>query len=163
MLAATYTDIVEDGTLGQANWQEGSGTGAPIDGVLCLPNENYHIHSLVSIYRNGTRLALPASIGLKGCAYELHTHDATGVVHVETDVKKTFTMGQFFSVWGQPLGISNVAGLKEGAHFYLIENETVTPYTGNPADIQFTPRREIAIVVGTPPAALVKHRWPNNL
>lgn len=163
-LAATYTDIVEGTALGQANWAEGSGTGSPIDDVTCLLDDKYHIHSMISIYRNGTRLQVPAQIGLKGCSYELHTHDGSGVVHVETTVQKKFTVGQFFSVWGQPLGISNVAGLTGSTpHFYVIENETVTPYTGNPADIELAEHREIAIVIGTPPAAFMKHRWPTSL
>lgn len=163
VLAAAYTDVAEGATLGEAHWPEGSGTGASIDGVACVANDNYHLHAMISIYRDGTRLALPASIGLKGCTYELHTHDGSGVVHVETDVQKKFTVGQFFSVWGQPLGASNVAGLTGTARFYLIDQEQLTPYTGNPADIELTRHREIAIVVGAPPAALMKHRWPANL
>jgi hypothetical protein len=162
-LAANYTDIVEGTTLGQSNWPNGSGTGKPIDGVICPTSEDYHIHSMVSIYRDGTRLAVPKDIGLVGCTYELHTHDATGVVHVETTAQKTFTFGQFFEVWNQSLGASNVGGIAGTAKFYLIENEHVTAYTGNPADIELAPHRELAIVIGTPPAALARHRWPKEL
>jgi hypothetical protein len=162
-LDSKYTDIVEQTTLGKPNWPEGSGTGSPIDGVKCLVTEDYHIHGMVSIYRDGTRLALPAAIGLVGCSYELHTHDSSGVVHVETSVKTKFTFGQFFEVWGQPLGASNVGGISGTVKFYIIDNETVTPYTGNPADIEITPHRELAIVIGTPPAALARHRWPKEL
>lgn len=162
-LASTYTDIGEGMTLGQEHWGSGSGTGQPIDGIQCVNSEAYHIHSIVSIYLNGTRLALPAEIGLKGCTYEIHTHDESGFVHMETEAAKKFTLGQFFSVWGQALGTSEVAGLTGIIRFYLIDNETVTPYTGNPADIEFASRREIAIVVGTPPDALVRHRWPAGM
>jgi hypothetical protein len=163
VLAANYTDIVEGAALGQSNWPAGSGTGNPIDGVNCLVNENYHIHGMVSIYRNGTRLAVPAQIGLTGCSYELHTHDATGVVHVETNAQKTFTFGQFFEVWGQSLGASSVGGISGTVKFYVIENEQVRPYTGNPADIEIASHRELAIVIGDPPAALARHRWPKEL
>jgi hypothetical protein len=162
-LAANYTDIVEGNTLGQPNWPNGSGTGSPIDGVGCAANENYHIHAMVSIYREGTRLAVPAEIGLRGCDYELHTHDSTGVVHVETNAQKTFTFGQFFEVWGQSLGTSNVGGISGTVKFYVIENEQVKPYTGNPADIELASHRELVIVIGTPPAALARHRWPKEL
>ena len=163
VLASTFTDVAEGITLGQANWEDGSGSGAPIDGVNCAASQSYHIHALISIYREGTRLALPASIGLRGCTYELHTDDRSGVVHVETDAQKTFTVGQFFSVWGQPLGASNVAGLTGTVRFYLIDNGTITPYTGNPADIELKRHQELAIVVGTPPAAVANHRWGPNL
>lgn len=30
----------------------------------------------------------------------LHTHDATGVIHVESPTVRTFSLGQFFGVWG---------------------------------------------------------------
>jgi hypothetical protein len=162
VLAANYTDVVEGTTLGQPNWPDGSGNGQPIDGVGCAASENYHIHAMVSIYRNGTRLAVPGHIGLNGCTYELHTHDAAGIVHVETNVQKTFTFGQFFEVWNQPLGASNVGGIAGAAKFYVIENEKVTP-VDHPEDVELGEHRELAIVIGTPPAALAKHRWPNSL
>jgi len=164
-LAANYTNIVENTTLGQPNWPNGSNAnGKPIDGVNCTTTETYHLHAMVSIYRNGTRLAVPKDVGIvSGCTYELHTHDLTGVVHLESSAAKTLTFGQFFEVWAQPLGAANVGGISGSVKFYLIENEHVTPYTGNPADIELAAHRELAIVIGTPPAALDKHRWPSSL
>ncbi len=32
----------------------------------------------------------------------IHTHDASGVLHVESPVKKDFTLGDFFAVWKRP-------------------------------------------------------------
>jgi hypothetical protein len=161
-LAASETPIVEGATLGQQKWADGSAPGARGDGVECTTSENYHLHGLVSVYQNGTRLAVPKNIGIGTCTYELHTHDATGVVHVETSAQKKFTFGQFFTVWGQPLGAGNVGGITGTAKFYVIENGTVTP-TSTPADVEIAPHRELAIVIGTPPAALVRHRWPSEL
>jgi hypothetical protein len=159
-LADTTTDLAEGSVVGQTNWPNGSGTGATIDGVPCLTSEKYHVHMVVSIYRNGTRLALPAGLGLTGCAYELHTHDSSGIVHLEAESQRTFTLGQFFSVWGQSVSSSSVAGISGQAWFYTIDSGKVTPFTGNPATIQFAPSREIAIVIGTPPAKLDKNRLP---
>jgi hypothetical protein len=162
-LAANYTDIpAEGGSFGQQKWADGSVPGARGDGVECTTSENYHLHGLVSIYQNGTRLAVPKNIGINTCTYELHTHDATGVVHVEAPAQKRFTFGQFFTVWGQPLGASNVGGIAGTVKFYVIENETVKP-ASEPADVEITAHRELAIVIGTPPAALVRHRWPGAL
>jgi hypothetical protein len=162
-LAASETPIVEGATLGQQKWAEGSVPGAKGDGVECMTGENYHLHGLVSIYQDGTRLAVPKNIGIIGtCTYELHTHDATGVVHLETSAQRKFTFGQFFTVWGQALGAGNVAGISGAAKFYVIEDGKVTP-TSAPADVEITPHRELAIVIGTPPAALVRHSWPKEL
>jgi hypothetical protein len=77
-------------------------------------------------------------------------------------VQKTFTFGQFFEVWNQPLGSVNVGGIAGAAKFYVIENEKVTP-VDHPEDVELAEHRELAIVIGTPPAALAKHRWPNSL
>lgn len=162
-LAASYTDLVAGSTVGKVTgWTGGSATGAPIDGVICATSETYHAHSVVSIYQDGVRLALPPQIGLTGCAYELHTHDATGIVHLEAASQKPFTLGQFFSVWGQPLSATGVAGLAGTPRFYTIDNEKVAAFTGDPRTIALAAHREIAIVIGTPPAKLDKNRMPDG-
>jgi hypothetical protein len=160
-LASTYTDL---GTQsGQTTWADGSGTGAPIDGVNCMGTMASHTHSLLSIYRDGVLLQLPASIGLNGCTYEIHTHDHSGVVHIEPSITRTFTLGQFFAVWGQPLSRAAVAGLAGPARYYVIDNETLTRFDGNPADLTFAAHKEIVIITGTAPAVLPKYRWPASL
>lgn len=166
-LSSSSTVLAEGSTIGTANptWKDGSGTGSPIDGITCRINETYHVHAVVSIYWNGTRQALPALIGLVGCTYEIHTHDLSGVVHLEADSQRSVTLGQFFSVWGQPLSNSNVAGITGQAWFYTIDmdNATVTPFTGSdPRTVAITPHAEIAIVIGTPPAALDKDKLPTG-
>ena len=45
------------------------------------------------------------------CDYPLHTHDTSGKIHVEADAPSTFTLGQLFAIWGQPLSYSNIAGI----------------------------------------------------
>jgi len=34
----------------------------------------------------------------------LHTHAADGIIHTESPVERTYTLGDFFDIWGQPLG-----------------------------------------------------------
>jgi hypothetical protein len=162
-LATTYTDLAEGASNGRQNWPDGSGSGSAISGVGCATTVRHHIHSLVSIYQDGTRMAVPESIGLKGCTYEMHTHDRTGIVHVETDMEKKFTLGQFFALWGQPIARAGVAGLPGPARFYIIQNETLTPYDGNPSDIEFAGHKEIVIITGTAPAEVPRHRWAPGL
>jgi hypothetical protein len=163
VLADTYTGLGDD--TRQATWSAwvAPPNRATVSGVGCLVNENFHQHSLVSIYRDGVRLGLPDNIGRSGCAYELHTHDATGVVHIETDVPKKFTLGQFFALWNQPLGANGTAGLGSPVRFYVIEKEKLTRYTGDPAALELVAHREIVIVGGTAPAVLPKYRWPAGL
>ena len=77
-------------------------------GVDCLPNGHanlsQHIHQKLTIVVDGQSVELPANIGIaRNCLAEVHTHDSTGTIHVESVLAvKNFSLGQFFQVWGQP-------------------------------------------------------------
>jgi hypothetical protein len=164
-LAEAYTDLVAGTSTSPQGWPAWTApTGHPaVGGVNCVSSEVYHLHALVSIYKNGVRQGLPEDVGRNGCTYELHTHDVTGVVHIETNVAKKFTLGQFFALWNQPLGANGTAGLPGPIGFYLIENDKLTPLAGDPAQLELGAHREIVITSGPPPATLPKYRWPSGL
>lgn len=47
---------------------------------------------------------MPSQIGITPSgALPLHTHDDSGLIHVESPKRKTFKLKDFFKVWGQPL------------------------------------------------------------
>ena len=75
-------------------------------GALHLPGESdaaFHIHARLRIFVDGQPVAVPAGVGIDpagGLLAPLHTHDASGIVHIEADRPFPFTLGQFFSVWG---------------------------------------------------------------
>jgi hypothetical protein len=166
LLATTLTALVPATVKVPAYWPAwlGVGGGKTIDGVGCFGTANMHVHALISIYKDGKRLGFPGSIGRihTGCyhAYEMHVHDATGVIHIETDVPKTFKLGQWFSLWNQPLGRDLTAGLAGPVRFYVIEKGTITPYAGNPYDIEMKPHREVLIVTGTAMSVVPNYQWP---
>jgi hypothetical protein len=97
--------------------------------ALKLPpggSEHFHHHALLHIYVNGLLVPLAANIGLdpaKHLESSLHTHDHTGVIHMEAAHPFPFTLGDFFSVWGVKLGPAQLGGLTgygaEKLHFYL--------------------------------------------
>jgi hypothetical protein len=63
----------------------------------------FHIHPMLKIIEDGKNIPIPADIGITNdCLHPLHTHDATGELHVESPVKRDFTLGDFFTVWNQP-------------------------------------------------------------
>lgn len=78
-------------------------------GVACLANghENLaqHIHPILAITVDGVSEAVPATIGLRSdCMAEVHAHDGTGKIHIESaDAGKKFSLQDFFSVWGKTL------------------------------------------------------------
>src|SRR5262245_7269677 len=88
--------------------------------------ETFHIHSMLHIYVNGLLVPLPAEIGLdtaKGIESSMHTHDSTGIIHMEAPHAFRYTLGDFFMVWGVKLGPAQVGGLTgyggDKLHFFL--------------------------------------------
>lgn len=76
--------------------------------VACLPsghqNLAQHIHPAMMVTVNGMTEVIPANVGYSGdCMAELHTHDADGVIHIETVTPtRSFTARDFFTVWARP-------------------------------------------------------------
>ena len=65
----------------------------------------YHWHARLSIVSGSTPVTIPGNVGLGfNCAEPLHTHDESGQIHVETDVNRLYTVGDFLKVWGKPFG-----------------------------------------------------------
>lgn len=66
-----------------------------------------HIHPVLSITVDGKPEPIPAEIGLSAsCEHAIHTHDedtALGVIHVESQDRRAYTLGDFFSVWGKSM------------------------------------------------------------
>jgi hypothetical protein len=167
-LAADYTPLVQGTLYNTAAWPVWWGNnGKPVAAVNCLLNANWHKHMLISIYSNGKRLGFPDGIGRvhAGCyhAYEMHVHDVTGIIHMESDTPKNFTLADWFALWQQPLSRDGAAGLPGPVRFYIIENGKITRYDGDPAQIAMVAHREVLIVTGTPLATVPKYQWPLGL
>jgi len=167
-LASPSVTLGSGATIGAVTWADGDtasgGHAASVGGVNCLVTEEYHIHAHLSIIKDGQQLAIPAHIGLDGCAFELHTHDASGVIHVETSAYRPFTLGQFFAVWGQPLTASNVAGIADRAiKVYTSDGGAVSEFTGDPATLVLSNHLSITIVLGAVPQQIPAYAWGGGL
>jgi hypothetical protein len=135
-------------------------------GLQCnVTSEAYHVHSHLSIYLNGEALAVPANIGIVDtasahCDYSTHTHNMTGILHVEAPAAGLFTLGQVFAIWGQSLTYTDVAG-NPGLPVvvYITDNNVVSQYTGDLAMIELLSHREITIQIGTPIAEIPRFNW----
>jgi hypothetical protein len=107
--------------------------GQQIDGITCQAGEQvlFHIHAHLTIFVDGAPRRVPAGIGIAPplevdetpvgafvagapCFMWLHTHSADGIIHTESPVNRTYTLGEFFDIWGQPLsrhGVGPTRGL----------------------------------------------------
>jgi hypothetical protein len=137
-----------------------------------------HVHAHLDVFVDGKPIVVPAGIGINiddpevrrfdepdgsvayggitlcstPCISPLHTHDATGIIHTESASPEPNTLGQFFTEWGVDLSESCVGEFCSPEPIALYVNGE--PYTGDPRAIELTDRKEIAIVMGTPPAQI---------
>ena len=65
-----------------------------------------HTHTELAVSVNGRPMEVPAAIGIdepSGHIAALHTHDTTGLVHVESPQENdSYTLEQFLTLWGMP-------------------------------------------------------------
>jgi hypothetical protein len=129
----------------------------PIAGVECDRGEQtgYHIHTRLEIFIEGQRSDVPTNIGVKQgeCLYWLHTHqppDPPGLIHVEAPEDKNFTLGDFFAVWGQPLGSTELLDRTVGPGQEIRATVGTAPFEGNPADIPLQDGDLIRLELGPP-------------
>jgi sulfur carrier protein ThiS len=81
-----------------------------------------HIHPKLSVKVDGKTIPVPEQIGINKSLYKdrsldkygmkgmapLHTHDNSGVIHVESTVNRDYTLGEFLKIWGIDLNGKSV-------------------------------------------------------
>ena len=81
-------------------------SGTPV--FPCIRQEGgllYHWHTDLSISSAAGSVSIPAGIGIGAfCLEPIHTHDATGRIHIESDTAHRYSVGDFFRVWGKSFG-----------------------------------------------------------
>jgi hypothetical protein len=140
-----------------------------------------HVHAHLDVFVDGKLVLVPSGIGIDidnpavkrfdepdgstsyggidlctgPCISPLHTHDVSGIIHTESASPVPNTLGELFTEWGVPLDQTCVAT-------YCAPDTKVAIYvdgeafTGDPRTIELTDRREIAVVIGTPPPEIPK-------
>jgi hypothetical protein len=147
------------------------------DGIRCQGAEQvlFHIHAHLTVFLNGAPRRIPYGIGIPGaqvtptpagpyvaagsCFYWLHTHAADGIIHIESPVQRTYTLGNFFDVWRQRLSPSEV-GPVAGPVTALYNGQV---FRGNPRDVPLTKHAQIQLEVGRPLVAPVRISFPAGL
>lgn len=140
-------------------------SGDPVDGIESGTMEQlaFHIHAHLRIFVDGQEKAVPYGIGIipplqmaadaagnpvvgggKGI-YWLHTHDSSGVIHMEAPARVSFTLGEFFDMWGQPLSAAQVGP----AHGQLTVFVNGKPVTGDPRSVPLNAHDVVQLDVGS--------------
>jgi hypothetical protein len=111
----------------------------------------FHIHQHLDIVVDGNAVAVPAQIGITdaGEFAVIHTHDTTGVIHVESPVQKDYTLADLFGVWGLRLTKSCIGGLCTNGTKTLAVYVNGKLVTGDPTKVVLSEHEEILVTYGT--------------
>jgi hypothetical protein len=148
-----------------------STSGQPVANIQCDTGEQtaVHYHAHVDILVRNVSVPIPAGVGIVQpnsqqtpvgpyvssgkCFYWLHTHDTSGIVHVEAPRQaagRQFTLGEFFKIWGQPLSTRQVAtnSVRPGEQLKVWVDQK--PYPGDPNNIVLHSHTQIVLEIGPP-------------
>jgi hypothetical protein len=136
--------------------------GEAVDGIEALHKEQllFHIHAHLAIYVHGQQKLIPYGIGIVppyklvntaggvfvaggSKFYWLHTHDETGLIHIESPIQRTFTLGNLFDVWHQPLSPTQVG--PDAGHVVVFVDDK--PFNGDPRAVPLTAHEVIQLNV----------------
>ena len=143
--------------LGDAPWPPELGQLAARLRAIGLPALSaegavMHIHQHVDIFIDGKPVPVPANVGINqfgGFISDIHVHDATGVIHVESPKVQTFTLGQFFDIWGVKFTKDSIGGYVASGGKALKVYSNGALYSGDPRQLTLVQHQEIAVIFGT--------------
>jgi hypothetical protein len=154
----------------------GGGAGQNVDRVRCKATmfiNRYHVHVFLGIIDEGKEIALPRGIGMfhpgppsngfidtAGCFYYLHTHDSSGIVHVEAPRNNPlsdsiYSLSHVMDVWGLKLSSTGLGPIHGSLHVFVgnvpLKQTVVSTYnefTGDPNDIKLLSHEVIWLEFG---------------
>jgi|SRR5579864_4925747 len=139
------------------------GTLPAINGISCdaLESTIVHIHVHLAIFVNGDEQQIPFGVGIGqpwqvsdsdegpfvtdgACFYWLHTHTEDGILHIESPVRRRFSLGDFFAIWQMQLSENQVGPAQGQVIAYVNGQRSSTA----PQDITLLPHERIQLDVG---------------
>ena len=113
-----------------------------------------HYHAHLDIIDGTQKVTVPQFLGIAiqgnnatGFAF-LHTHDTSGIIHIESPKNTKFTLGQVFIEWGVRLSPTCMGGLCAGNGKVLKVFVDGKAYPGNPQNLVLLAHQEIALWYG---------------
>ena len=115
----------------------------------CLGSEALflHIHPYLRIIIDGKNVTIPGAIGIENpnpiepsnwgevysgssasCFEPVHTHDSSGLIHIESPDNQNYTLGDFFNIWAHTYSYALFNGTK---HPIVFSNSDILGYTTN--------------------------------
>ena len=143
----------------------------------------HHVHAHLDVFVDGVAYTVPAGIGIRiddpavksavnilgqasyggisvpcetPCISPLHTHDTSGTLHTESPDDVDHTLGEFFTEWGVRLDGQCVGEYctPDKPIAVYVDGKPVPTDTESLTGLKLLDKRQIAIVIGTPPAVI---------
>jgi hypothetical protein len=149
-----------------------------VDGISGAAGEQlaFHIHAHLTVFVAGSPRRIPYGVGIApplevaptprgtfvvgGSAFFwLHTHAADGIIHIESPIVRTYTLGNFFDIWHEPLSPARVGPVKGRVTAFFNGRR----YLGNPRGIPLLAHAQIQLDVGRPLVAPETIDFPPGL
>ncbi len=159
---ATLTPV----SVGAATSRRASAAATPlpdVGGISCdtLESTIFHIHVHLAIFVDGQEQLVPLGVGIGqpwqvedsaegpfvtdgSCFYWIHTHTEDGVVHIESPIRRRFTLGDFFAIWQVPLSATQVGPAQGPVITYVNGSRD----DRNPSEIPLLSHERIQLNVG---------------
>jgi hypothetical protein len=94
-------------------------------------NSPTHTHAQLKITQDGIDVPIPANIGITSkCMHPLHTHDGTGLIHMEYPIPFPFFLGDFFDIMGTTFNDSQIGAIRMYDEYKItvIKNNKRVPF-----------------------------------
>ena len=138
-----------------------------VDGIRCDTMEftTFHIHAHLDIFVDGRPFTVPSQIGINPegrCLYWLHTHDDSGIIHIESPEERQFTIGNFIDIWTKTfnntqLFDNNLNGTTNALSMYV--NGIKIPTDTDLRNVSINAHDEIAVILGPIQADKIPSRY----
>jgi hypothetical protein len=139
-----------------------------VDGIRCDTMEftKFHVHAHLDIIVDDKPFIVPSQIGIDPdgrCLYWLHTHDDSGIIHIESPVEREFTIGNFIDIWGQTFNTTHLFDtdvfndINRVLNIYV--NGLKVPTGSDIRNIEINAHDEIALIFGAIEADKIPSRY----
>ena len=167
-ISSTIQDITDGHRVGEARWPNPQTDGSAIGSFNCIVNPpqtlELHAHLTILVQQRTTSCSRgpgAAPGGITHCFYTIHVHDSSGKIHVTPSAAGTFTLGQLFQIWGQPLTNTNVAGITGWpVEIFVTDNgQFIWVAEADWNNIELRSHREITVGLGTSVSEIPNFTW----
>ncbi len=115
-------------------------------------DESYHIHAHLAIFVDGKPVTVPANVAIsaaEGIEAPMHTHDTSGIIHIEAaQPSNAFTLGAFFDLWGVTFSADQI-GSYHNAGSSMVQVYVNGHRVTDPARYVLQPHDEVVVGYGT--------------